>query len=73
MNRYIGIDLGTSSVKMLLVLANGEIEKANSQFRIAQKIIDAFEEDFIESKWFNATIYEYTSEQRKEIESLLTE
>lgn len=31
MNRYIGIDLGTSSVKMLLVLANGEIEKTVSR------------------------------------------
>ena len=31
MNRYIGIDLGTSSVKMLLVSANGEIEKTISR------------------------------------------
>ena len=51
----------------------GEVEKANSQFRIAQKIIDAFAEDFLETKWFNATIYEYTSEQRKEIEKMLSE
>jgi len=51
----------------------GEIEKANSQFRIALKVMDAFEEDFVESKWFKATVYEYTSDQRKEIESLLTE
>ena len=31
MNRYIGIDLGTSSVKILLVCANGEIEKTVSR------------------------------------------
>ena len=52
---------------------NGEFEKANSQFRIALKVMDAFEEDFIESKWFKATVYEYTSEQRKEVEVLLAE
>ena len=51
---------------------NDEIEKANSQFRIALKIMDAFEDDFIETKWFKATVYEYTKEQRKEIETLLT-
>ena len=28
----------------------GEIEKANSQFRIALKVMDAFEEDFVENK-----------------------
>lgn len=52
---------------------NGENEKADSQFRIALKVIDAFKEDFIESKWFKATLYEYTKEQRKEIEALLAE
>ena len=31
MNRYIGIDLGTSSVKILLVRRDGEIEKAVSR------------------------------------------
>ena len=51
----------------------GEIEKANSQFRIALKVMDAFEEDFIENKWFKATVYEYTNEQRKEIKKLLAE
>ena len=51
----------------------GEIEKANSQFRIALKVMDAFEEDFVESKWFKATVYEYTNEQRKEIKKLLAE
>jgi len=51
----------------------GELEKANSQFRIALKVMDAFQEDFIEDKWFKATVYEYANEQRKEIEALLTE
>ena len=51
----------------------GETEKANSQFRIALKVMDAFEEDFLEAKWFKATVFEYTSEQRKEAEALLAE
>ena len=50
---------------------NGETEKAISQFKIAQKIISAFEEDFVESKWFNSTVYAYTEEQRKELETLM--
>ena len=53
--------------------AEGETEKANSQFRIARKVMDAFEEDFIEDKWFSSTVYEYTSKQRKEIEALLAQ
>jgi len=52
---------------------NGEIEKAATQFRIALKVMDAFAEDFIEEKWFWSTIYEYTKEQRKEVEELLGE
>ncbi len=51
----------------------GESEKAVSQYKIAQKIIDAFAEDFVETKWFNATVYDYTAEQRKEIEKMLNE
>ncbi len=50
---------------------NGESEKALSQFKIAQKVMDAFADDFIEAKWFSATIYESTEEQRKELEQLL--
>ena len=65
-------------INMLIVAGkylkeNGEAEKANSQFRIAQKIMDAFAEDFIEDKWFKATVYECTKEQRKEVEMLLAE
>ena len=53
--------------------AKDELEKANTQFRIALKVMDAFDEDFVESKWFKSTVYEYTNEQRKEIEVLLAE
>ncbi len=52
---------------------NGETEKARSQFRIAKKIIDAFADDFVEEKWFTSTVYEYTSDRRGELETLLTE
>ena len=65
-------------VDMLIVAGKylkekGETEKAHSQFRIAQKVMDAFSEDFVEDKWFKSTVYESTSEQRKEIEQLLNE
>lgn len=53
------------------LLAQGEQEKALSQLRIAQRIMNAFAEDFVETKWFKATVYEYTQAQRQEIESLL--
>ncbi|MBR7137222.1 MAG: hypothetical protein IKC99_04105, partial [Clostridia bacterium] len=52
---------------------NGEREKAKSQFKIAQKVIDAFADDFVEEKWFKSTVYEYAEEQRKELEELLSE
>lgn len=55
------------------LIARGEREKALSQFRIAQKIMDAFAEDFVETKWFKATVYEYTGEQRQEIDRLLAQ
>ena len=65
-------------IDMLIIVGKhlkekGEIEKADSQFRIALKIMDAFNEDFIERKWFNVTVYEHTGEQRKEVEKLLSE
>ena len=66
-------DLYTTILYAVQMEHMGEIEKANSQFRIALKVMDAFEEDFVESKWFKATVYEYTNEQRKEIEKLLAE
>ena len=49
----------------------GETEKGMSQFRIAQKVIDAFKEDFVEETWFSATVYEYTETQREELKQLL--
>lgn len=53
-------------IDMLIIVGkhlkeNGETEKAISQFKIAQKVMDAFSDDFIEDKWFTETIYEYTS------------
>lgn len=53
------------------LLENGEKEKAASQFRIAQKVYDAFSEDFLEEKWFYRTVCEYKSEQKQEIDTLL--
>jgi len=49
----------------------GEEDKARTQWRIALGVMDAFKEDFVEDKWFSSTVYDYTSEQRKEIEQLL--
>jgi len=68
----------TSLIDMLIIIGKylkeqGETEKANSQFRIAKKVIDAFLDDFIERKCFKSTIYETMLEQRKEIEQLLGE
>lgn len=65
-------------IDMLIIIgkhleANGEKEKAISQFQIARKIMDAFKDDFLETKWFKSTICEGTTEQRKEIEKLLSE
>ena len=51
----------------------GEKEKADSQFKIALKVIDAFEEDFLETKWFVTRVCEYMSEQRNEAKRLLEE
>lgn len=69
---------GEDLIDMLIITGKrlmemGETEKGLSQFRIAKKVRDAFEEDFLETKWFRATLYEYTDEQRKEIEKVLGE
>jgi transcriptional regulator with XRE-family HTH domain len=63
-------------INMLIVcgkrlMEKGESEKAITQFKIAQKVMDAFAEDFIETRWFRSTVYGYTEEQRREIEKLL--
>ena len=65
-------------VDMLIIIGkylkeNGEIEKAHSQFVIAQKVMNAFSDDFIETKYFKARVFEATDEQLKEIEQLLRE
>lgn len=67
-----------SLIDMLIITGKrlrecGEEEKATLQFKIAQKIMDAFAEDFVETKWFESTIFEYTMKQRKETEKLLGE
>ena len=65
-----------SLINMLIVVgkslqAQGETEKAISQFKIAQKVLDAFSEDFLETRWFWATICDYMGEQKAELERLL--
>ena len=45
--------------------------QSHGGFLIAQKIIDSFSNDFLETKYFKSRIYEKVSEQRKEIEGLL--
>ena len=65
-----------SLIDMLIIIGKhlmeqGEPERAALQFGIAQKVMDAFEEDFLETKWFKETIYEYTSDQRNELATLL--
>lgn len=49
----------------------GEAEKAKSQFKIAIKIADAFDDDFLEEKWFCKTIRECVDKERAEAERLL--
>lgn len=65
-------------IDMLLIIGkhlkeNGEPEKAAIQFNIAKKVIDAFCDDYLESKLFKSTIYTYLNEQRNVIEQLLNE
>ncbi|MBR6766437.1 MAG: helix-turn-helix transcriptional regulator [Clostridia bacterium] len=51
----------------------GEAEKAASQFRIARKVMEAFSEDFLETRWFESTIYKCMEDQRSEIVKMLGE
>lgn len=55
------------------LLGRGEKEKALSQIRIAQKIREAFSEDFLEDRWFHSKLDEYTIQQQEEIRQLLGE
>lgn len=50
----------------------GEVEKADSQFGIALKVMDAFKEDFLETRWFEQTVCEYTQDARDEIAQLIS-
>ena len=63
-------------IDMLLIAGKrleekGEHDKAASQYKIAQKVIDAFKDDFLEDRWFCATIYESTYKQREQVNELL--
>lgn len=63
-------------IDMLIILAKhhqncGEKEKAVSQLKIAQRVREAFKDDYLEEKYFWATVYEYTPGQREEIEAML--
>ena len=60
-----------TKLDLVASLLEGEEEKAVSQFRIALKVMEAFEEDFLETKWFVSRVCEYTSEQRNEVIKLL--
>lgn len=65
-----------SLVDMLLIIGkylkdNGDTSKAALQFKIALKVMDAFEEDFLEDRWFASTVYDLP--QRDEIQNLLCE
>ena len=65
----------------LYALSEGAETALSEQFREidrisflgTKKVMDAFAEDFLETQWFKSTIYEYTDEQRKEIQQLLNE
>lgn len=63
-------------IDMLMCLARyymekGETEKANIQLTIAKNVLEAFKIDFTEKTMFWGTVYEYLSDTREEIESLL--
>lgn len=49
----------------------GETEKANIQFEIAKKVMDAFQADYAEQELFKSTVYEYMEEQRMVIDNLI--
>ncbi len=64
-------------IDMLIIIGrhlkeNGKIEKANSQFIIAQRVIEAFSDDFLETKYFKSRIFDTMEKQRKEIEKLIS-
>lgn len=65
-------------IDMLIIIGqhlkeSGETEKAIAQFEIARDIINAFKNDFVETRYFHSTIYESTGAQLTQIEQLLAE
>ena len=65
-----------SLIDMPIILAKhhkerGEVDKAISQLTIAQKVREAFKDDYLEEKYFWATVYDYTTAQCEEIETML--
>ena len=65
-------------IDMLIIVGkhlkeSGENEKAKTQLEIALQIINAFRNDFVETRYFHATIYEYAVEQLAQIKQLLGE
>ncbi len=36
-----------------------------------RKVMDAFKEDFVESRWFDSTVYDYTDGRREELAELI--
>ncbi|MBQ7338000.1 MAG: helix-turn-helix domain-containing protein [Clostridia bacterium] len=67
-----------SLVDMLMILGKhwlerGERDRAAVQFRIAQRVIDAFEGDELEPSLFKGTVCESLSDRRAELAALLSE
>ena len=54
-----------------LDIAFGSLMETDCQFEIANKIIDAFQNDFVETKYFKSNIYDKALAQRKELEQLI--
>ncbi|MBO5757745.1 MAG: helix-turn-helix domain-containing protein [Clostridia bacterium] len=59
-------------VDMLLIAGKrldekGEHDKAFTQYKIAQKVIDAFKDDFLEDRWFCTTVYDSLQAQREQL------
>lgn len=65
-------------IDMLIIIGkhlkeSGETEKAKVQFEIALQIINSFKNDFVETAFFNSTVFESADEQLARIERLLSE
>ena len=47
-------------------------KKQKRSSKLPKKVIDAFEDDFTETRWFKSTVYD-SKEQREEISRMLHE